>query len=73
MDNVYKIIIALIIVFIVFIIYKNEWFDTTPQGAQFFNEPIYTSGADLRFFGTTFTGTDQGRANNVPIPGYDYS
>ena len=68
------IVVIMSIAILVFYNYKKELFDiVTPQGSVFFNEPIYTSGAGQRFFGTTFSSTDQGKPNNNPIPGYDYS
>lgn len=74
MSKEFCIIILLVLLLISFTLYKRELFNLmTPQSPMFYNEPIYTSGADQRFFGTTFTSTDQGKANNLPIPGYDYA
>lgn len=71
-NKIYIIVVLIIILF--YINYNNELFDSvTPQDTIFFNEPIYTSGSSQRFFGTTFSSTDQGSSNNVPISGYMYA
>ena len=77
MENYLKFLITIIVLILIinYYIKKNyEGFQQdTPQDDIFFNKPLYDSGADMRFFGTTFTGSNQGKANNLPIPGYLYS
>lgn len=75
MKENYIIVILFLFLFYTYlkIYYKENMDSANPQTSTFFNRPLYTSGANMRFFGTTFTSTDQGKSNNIPMGGYNYT